>query len=62
MKILTHNEITNLYNRYLEITNIISKQNQDKPSGQRIKQIQMPSNLTESLVYHYISENPSVLE
>lgn len=59
MAILNRLQIRNLYTRYINVVNFINNQNNGYKNGQRIKQVQIPSSLTQSLAYHYISSNPS---
>ena len=59
MPILTQELIQELHTRYTNVVDYINTQNNGQPNGLRIKQVQLPSSLTQSLAYHYIIENPN---
>lgn len=59
MPILTQELIQELHTRYTNVVDYIGIQNNGQPNGLRIKQVQLPSSLTQSLAYHYIVENPN---
>lgn len=59
MPILTQMLIQELHTRYTNVVDYINTQNNGQPNGLRIKQVQLPSSLTQSLAYHYIIENPN---
>jgi hypothetical protein len=61
MPILTQNEIKNLHARYINVVNFINEQNLNQPNGHRIKQVQLPSSLTQSIAYHFIINNPNII-
>ena len=47
-----------LFDRSIEVRSFTVNQNNNQPTNQNIKQIQLPSNLTESIIFHYIVANP----
>jgi hypothetical protein len=59
MPILTQQLIQELHTRYTNVVDYINTQNNGQPNGLRIKQVQLPSSLTQSLAFHYIIENPN---
>jgi hypothetical protein len=59
MPILTQQLIQELHTRYTNVVDYINTQNNGQPNGLRIKQVQLPSSLTQSLAYHFIIENPN---
>tara|TARA_R110000772_G_scaffold47250_1_gene108106 strand:+ start:5675 stop:6178 length:504 start_codon:yes stop_codon:yes gene_type:complete len=59
--ILTKNEIKGLFGRYRDAVRYIKGINEGHISNQRIKQVQFPSNLTESYIYHYLLQNPHLI-
>jgi len=61
MSILTAKQMQSLFKRYYRVINYIDKINMGKSSNQKIKQIQIPSTLTQSIAYYYILNNPSII-
>lgn len=61
MPILTQQQIHELHGRYTNVVNYINIQNNGQPNGQRIKQVQLPSSLTQSLAFHFIIENYNLI-
>lgn len=61
MAILNQEQIAELFNRYRNVVDYINEQNNGVPQNRRIKQIQIPYILTQSLVYHYIVNNPHLI-
>lgn len=59
MPILTQLQIQNLYNRYKNVVNYINEQSNEQVNGQKIKQVQLPSSMTQSMAYNYIINNPN---
>ena len=60
MPILTQEQIQNLHECYHNIVNFINEQNHRQPIGQRIKQVQLPFKMTQSMAYHFIILNPQL--
>ncbi|MFZ4412521.1 MAG: hypothetical protein ACOYOV_05515 [Bacteroidales bacterium] len=56
---LTLTQIRNLHTRYTAVVNFINTQNEGQPNGLRIKQVQLPSSMTQSLVYYFIVNYPN---
>lgn len=61
MAILTLEQIENLHSRYIRVVNYINDQNRGYSNGLKIKQVQIPSTLTQSIVYHYINGNSACI-
>lgn len=58
MAILTSQEITAYYQKYLEIVDHIKEINESQPENQKFKNIQIPVSLTQSIAYHFLLDNP----
>lgn len=61
MPILHQNDLLTYYLRYYDVITYITKINKNHPDNQRIKQIQIPSSLTQSIAFYFVLENPTVI-
>lgn len=61
MPILRENELLDYYLKYRNVIAYIADLNSNSPDNQQIKQIQIPSSLTQSIAYYFILENPLVI-
>lgn len=58
MAILDLGQIRTYYQKYWDIVTYIREINENQPDNQKFKNIQIPVNLTQSLAYHFLIENP----
>jgi|GEM_PF-3084927 len=59
MAILTLDKIKDYYSKYCEVVSFIAEINISQPENQKIKNIQVPVSLSQSLAYHFLQEIPS---
>ena len=62
MAILTQTEISAFFKRYDDVCQFIDDINVGHLGDRKIKQVQLPFNLSESLVFHHIVANPALIE
>ena len=61
MAILDKENTLNLYDRYSSVVQIIKEKNNGQSKNMYIKQIQIPVNLSHSIAYLYLLNNPGLL-
>ena len=61
MAILCKEDVLILFNRYKEIVHLINENNNGQSRNMLIKQIQIPVNLSHSIAYLYLLNNPGLL-
>ncbi len=61
MAILNKESILNLYNRYIFVVHLIKENNNGHPENMLIKQIQIPVNLSHSIAYFHLLNNPNLV-
>ncbi len=61
MVVLNKENVLNLYNSYLGTVQLINESNLGQPNYMLIKQIQIPVNLSHSIAYLHILNNPNLV-
>jgi hypothetical protein len=61
MAILDKESIYKLYDRYISVVQLIREKNNGQSKNMLIKQIQIPVNLSHSIAYYYLINNPDLI-
>ena len=61
MAILDKESIFKLYDRYISVVKIIREKNNGQSKNMLIKQIQIPVNLSHSIAYFHLLNNPYLI-